>query len=95
CLQINRLLLEDDGALDSNNTEYQSLIKEFCAFLSDCKDVLDEATTMKLLESYGRVDELVFFASLKEQYEIVLHHYIQVCSFYVSFDMLGLPEASL
>ncbi|KAH0723819.1 hypothetical protein KY290_005001 [Solanum tuberosum] len=75
---INRLLL------DSNNTEYQPLIKEFRAFLSDCKDVLDEATTMKLLESYGRVDELVFFASLKEQYEIVLHHYIQ-----------GLPEASL
>lgn len=75
--KINRLLLEDDGALDSNNTEYQSLIKEFRAFLSDCKDVLDEATTMKLLESYGRVDELVFFASLKEQYEIVLHHYIQ------------------
>ncbi|KAF3631695.1 putative LOB domain-containing protein 11-like [Capsicum annuum] len=75
--RINRLLLEDDGALDSNNIEYQSLIKEFRAFLSDCKDVLDEATTMKLLESYGRVDELVFFASLKEQYEIVLHHYIQ------------------
>ncbi|PHT89244.1 hypothetical protein T459_04357 [Capsicum annuum] len=79
--RINRLLLEDDGALDSNNTEYQSLIKEFRAFLSDCKDVLDEATTMKLLESYGRVDELVFFASLKEQYEIVLHHYIQQQSY--------------
>ncbi|KAM3233932.1 hypothetical protein P3L10_019291 [Capsicum annuum] len=75
--KINRLLLEDDVALDSNNSEYQSLIKEFRAFLSDCKDVLDEATTMKLLESYGRSDELVFFASLKEQYEIVLHHYIQ------------------
>jgi hypothetical protein len=28
--------------------------------------------------SYGRVDELVFFADLKEQYEIVVHHYIQV-----------------
>ncbi|KAF3633338.1 hypothetical protein FXO38_24719 [Capsicum annuum] len=78
--KINRLLLEDDVALDSNNSEYQSLIKEFRAFLSDCKDVLDEATTMKLLESYGRSDELVFFASLKEQYEIVLHHYIQLWS---------------
>lgn len=30
----------------------------------------------------------MFFASLKEQYEIVLHHYIQVCSFFVYFDML-------
>lgn len=79
---------------------------EFRAFLSDSKDVLDEATTMTLLErfilfsyvmysfcyttphysfvfiilfcSYGRVDELVYFASLKEQHEIVVHHYIQV-----------------
>lgn len=30
--------------------------------------------------SYGRVEELVFFAGLKEQYEIVVHHYIQVPS---------------
>lgn len=28
--------------------------------------------------SYGRVDELVYFASIKEQFEIVVHHYIQV-----------------
>ncbi|CAK9141558.1 unnamed protein product [Ilex paraguariensis] len=76
-LKINRLLLEEDNASENHSSEYQSIIKEFRAFLSDCKDVLDEATTMKLLESYGRVDELVFFASLKEHYEIVIHHYIQ------------------
>ncbi|KAI8004501.1 Vacuolar sorting protein 18 [Camellia lanceoleosa] len=75
--KINRLLLEDDTALENRSSEYHSVIKEFRAFLSDCKDVLDEATTMNLLESYGRVDELVYFASLKEQYEIVVHHYIQ------------------
>ncbi|KAI7981450.1 Vacuolar sorting protein 18 [Camellia lanceoleosa] len=75
--KINRLLLEDDTALENRSSEYHSIIKEFRAFLSDCKDVLDEATTMNLLESYGRVDELVYFASLKEQYEIVVHHYIQ------------------
>lgn len=75
--KINRLLLEDDAASEGVKSEYQSIITEFRAFLSDCKDVLDEATTMKLLESYGRVDELVFFASLKEQYEIVVHYYIQ------------------
>ncbi|KAE9588534.1 putative transcription factor C2H2 family [Lupinus albus] len=75
--KINRLLLEDDSALDSSNSEYQSIIKEFRAFLSDSKDELDETTTMKLLESYGRVEELVYFASLKGQYEIVVHHYIQ------------------
>ncbi|KAK9133746.1 hypothetical protein Scep_013274 [Stephania cephalantha] len=75
--KINRLLLEDDTASGNRNSEYQSILKEFRAFLSDSKDVLDEVTTMKLLESYGRVDELVYFANLKEQYEIVVHHYIQ------------------
>ncbi|KAL7098474.1 hypothetical protein ACP275_09G019600 [Erythranthe tilingii] len=76
--KINRLLLEDDAMSDNSSSEFQSIIAEFRAFLSDCKDVLDEATTMKLLESYGRVDELVFFAGLKEQHEIVVHHYIQL-----------------
>lgn len=75
--KVNRLLLEDDSALENSNSEYQSIIQEFRAFLSDSKDVLDEATTMKLLESYGRVEELVYFASLKGQFEIVVHHYIQ------------------
>ncbi|KAL0813162.1 hypothetical protein Bca101_069605 [Brassica carinata] len=75
--KINRLLLEDDTAIENCNSEYHSVIQEFRAFMSDCKDVLDEATTMKLLESYGRVEELVYFANLKEQYEIVIHHYIQ------------------
>ncbi|KAL4308069.1 hypothetical protein GQ457_01G001460 [Hibiscus cannabinus] len=75
--KINRLLLEDDTALVNRNSEYQSIIREFRAFLSDCTDVLDEVTTMTLLESYGRVEELVFFASLKEQHEIVIHYYIQ------------------
>ncbi|KAI3701302.1 hypothetical protein L2E82_45956 [Cichorium intybus] len=74
--KINRLLLEDDSP-NNRNSEYQSIIQEFRAFLCDSKDVLDEATTMTLLESYGRVDELVYFASLKEQHEIVIHHYIQ------------------
>ncbi|KAL0697667.1 hypothetical protein Bca4012_053789 [Brassica carinata] len=75
--KINRLLLEDDTAIENRNSEYHSVIQEFRAFMSDCKDVLDEATTMKLLESYGRVEELVYFANLKGQYEIVIHHYIQ------------------
>ncbi|KAM7495155.1 hypothetical protein LguiB_029764 [Lonicera macranthoides] len=76
--KINRLLLEDETTSENSSSEYRLIMKEFRAFLSDGKDVLDEATTMKLLESYGRVDELVYFASLKEQYEIVIHHYIQL-----------------
>lgn len=59
--QINRLLLEDDAVSDHSRSEYQSIITEFRAFLSDNKDVLDEATTMKLLERCFPFLILVFF----------------------------------
>lgn len=39
------------------------------AFLIDYEDVLDEINTRKLLESYDRIHELVFFAGVKEQYK--------------------------
>eukprot|EP00268_Persea_americana_P048110 TRINITY_DN5052_c0_g1_i1.p1 TRINITY_DN5052_c0_g1~~TRINITY_DN5052_c0_g1_i1.p1 ORF type:complete len:993 (-),score=212.87 TRINITY_DN5052_c0_g1_i1:220-3198(-) len=99
--KINRLLLEDDkesiGGIASEicSSEYQSVIKEFRAFLSDCKDVLDEATTMRLLESYGRVEELVYFASLKEQYEIVIHHYIQQGETKKALEVLQKPNVPI
>ncbi|KAK8969414.1 hypothetical protein KSP40_PGU010128 [Platanthera guangdongensis] len=99
--KINRLLLDDDPITIGNtlaassNTEYQSIIKEFKSFLSDSKDVLDEATTMKLLESYGRVEELVFFAALKEQYEIVIHHYIQQGETKKALEVLQRPNISV
>ncbi|TYJ47825.1 hypothetical protein E1A91_A01G018000v1 [Gossypium mustelinum] len=93
--KINRLLLEDDTALVNRNSEYQSIIKEFRAFLSDCKDVLDEVTTMRLLESYGRVEELVYFASLKEQHEIVIHYYIQVLEAKKALEVLRKPAVPI
>ncbi|KAK5844039.1 vacuolar sorting protein 18 [Gossypium arboreum] len=93
--KINRLLLEDDTALVNRNSEYQSIIKEFRAFLSDCKDVLDEVTTMRLLESYGRVEELVYFASLKEQHEIVIHYYIQQGEAKKALEVLRKPAVPI
>ncbi|KAI5567953.1 hypothetical protein BDE02_13G125700 [Populus trichocarpa] len=93
--KINRLLLEEDNALDKHSSEYQSINQEFRAFLSDCKDVLDEATTMRLLESYGRVEELVYFASLKEQYEIVIHHYVQQGETKKALEVLQKPAVPI
>ncbi|KAJ8763821.1 hypothetical protein K2173_003603 [Erythroxylum novogranatense] len=93
--KINRLLLEEDNASEYRSFEYQSIIQEFRAFLSDCKDVLDEATTMRLLESYGRVEELVYFASLKELYEIVVHHYIQQAEAKKALDVLQKPAVPI
>ncbi|KAF5180254.1 Vacuolar sorting protein [Thalictrum thalictroides] len=93
--KINRLLLEDDAAPKNQNSEYHSNIQEFRAFLSDSKDVLDEETTMRLLESYGRVDELVYFASLKEHYEIVIHHYIQQGEAKKALEVLQKPTVPI
>jgi len=42
--------LEDDTAIENRDSEYHSVIQEFRAFMSDCKDELDEATTVKILE---------------------------------------------
>jgi len=58
---MNQLLLvtdkEDKGGEKEENSavsEYQNIVQEFRAFLSDCKDVLDEAmTTVKLLGRYS------------------------------------------
>eukprot|EP01018_Ginkgo_biloba_P010354 Gb_14455 [translate_table: standard] len=99
--KINRLLLDDDkqaggkqSSSNENNIEYQNILREFRAFLSDCKDVLDEATTVRLLGSYGRVDELVYFASLKEQHETVIHHYIQQGEARKALEVLQKPNVS-
>ncbi|CAI0460871.1 unnamed protein product [Linum tenue] len=93
--KINRLLLEEDSTVENHGVEYQSIIQEFCAFLSDSKDVLDEATTMKLLESYGRVEELVYFAGLKEQHEIVIHHYLQQGETKKALELLQKPAVPI
>jgi hypothetical protein len=82
-LQINRLLLDDqDSSRRQSNgeagpDEYQHTVQEFRAFLSDCKSVLDEATTVTLLGSYGREEELVLFATLKDHHEVAIQHHIQ------------------
>ncbi|XP_024543759.1 vacuolar protein sorting-associated protein 18 homolog isoform X2 [Selaginella moellendorffii] len=71
--KMNQLLLHND----ETQSQYAGVVEEFKAFLSDSKDTLDEATTLKLLTSYGRHEELVFFASLKNRYETVVNHHIQ------------------
>ncbi|KAM0936066.1 putative transcription factor C2H2 family [Dioscorea sansibarensis] len=98
--KINRLMLEDNSSIGGSErpdgtSEYESIIKEFRAFLSDSKDVLDETTTMRLLESYGQVDELVYFAGLKEHYETVVHHYIQQAETKKALEVLQRPNVPM
>eukprot|EP00850_Spirogloea_muscicola_P002070 SM000008S22159 [mRNA] locus=s8:142254:150448:+ [translate_table: standard] len=71
-------VVDEDIEDGSEHEEYKKLVQEFRAFLSDNKDALDEATTMMLLSSYGRNEELLYFASLREQHEFVVRTHIQM-----------------
>ncbi|KAG4968759.1 hypothetical protein JHK87_034410 [Glycine soja] len=46
-------------------------------------------------KSYGRVEELVYFASLKGQYEIVVHHYIQQGEAKKALEVLQKPSVPI
>jgi len=45
--------------------------------MKEYKDHLNPATTFNLISSHGRVDELLFYANLIEDYERVITHHIQ------------------
>ncbi|CAI5535960.1 unnamed protein product, partial [Closterium sp. Naga37s-1] len=89
--KINQLLLQlppdfekqeslptkSESGVERLREEYGRVVAAFRAFLSDCKDVLNEATTVKLLASYGREEELVYFAGLKQRHETVIEHFIR------------------
>ncbi|CAI5946602.1 unnamed protein product [Closterium sp. NIES-65] len=69
---------KEGSGVEGLREEYRRVVAAFRAFLSDCKDVLNEATTVKLLASYGREEELVYFAGLKQRHETVIEHFIRV-----------------
>eukprot|EP00898_Chlorokybus_atmophyticus_P003117 jgi/Chlat1/3806/Chrsp259S03935 len=84
--KLNRLMpdgAEDPSSIiaagddDDPSAAYKETVDEFCAFLKDHVDALDEATTVRLLGSYGRTHELVYYAELKGDHETVLSHHIQ------------------
>ncbi|CAI5527635.1 unnamed protein product [Closterium sp. Naga37s-1] len=68
---------KEGSGVEGLREEYGRVVAAFRAFLSDCKDVLNEATTVKLLASYGREEELVYFAGLKQRHETVIEHFIR------------------
>ena len=55
---------------------HAQLLTEFQQFLEDHKEHLNPATTFDLISSHGRVMELLFYASIIEDFERVITHYI-------------------
>ncbi|RDX77563.1 Vacuolar protein sorting-associated protein 18-like protein, partial [Mucuna pruriens] len=52
-------------------------------------------TSQQVLDNYGRVEELVYFASLKGQNEIVVHHYIQQGEAKKALEVLQKPSVPI
>lgn len=61
--RINRALLEEGGEAGE---EHQALTAQLRAFLGKYVETLDAHTTSALLASYGRMDDLVHFATCRQ-----------------------------
>jgi len=77
-IYLNKLNeLKDDNRPDL----YKFTQDEFKLFihsrLQTDKDSFDQATTYNLISSHGRIEELLFFAKEKGDFELVINHYIQ------------------
>ena len=66
CLdQINRALLEEESA-EGKSASAASAEAFLRAFLRDHVDVLDEHVTVGLLAAYGRMDDLMHYATYRQ-----------------------------
>ncbi|KAJ3071653.1 hypothetical protein HK102_006394 [Quaeritorhiza haematococci] len=73
--------------------EEESIAKdEFRQFLKTYKDRLDHATTLNLIASHGRTDELLYFAELIGDYERVITHWLQERKWAKAIEVLGRQE---
>ncbi|EQC35886.1 hypothetical protein SDRG_06635 [Saprolegnia diclina VS20] len=71
---------------------HANLLFEFKQFLQDHKQHLDPSTTFNLIASHGRADELVFYASLIEDYEKVVTYHIHRGEYGAAIELLkGAP----
>ena len=50
---------------------------------------LNQATTFNLISSHGRVEELLYFATVIEDYDRVLSHFIQKGEYLKALEVLG------
>jgi hypothetical protein len=62
---------------ERDDDAHAQLFFEFKQFLREHKEHLNPATTFNLISSHGRVEEMLFYASIIEDFERVITHYIQ------------------
>ncbi|CAG8481720.1 2636_t:CDS:10 [Diversispora eburnea] len=89
-------LLEDLAASSAGSedtgyykAEQRVLEVEFKSFLEQFKANLDKRTTYNLIASHGRMEELLFYATLIGDYDKVISHWIQERNYKQALDVLS------
>ncbi len=86
--KINSLYMSED------ENAYNLAKAELRKFLENRKEDLDAVTTYTLLQSHGRIDDWVYFAELKNNYEIVVLHHINQQQFKKALNILDKIDPS-
>lgn len=99
CSWIVELFLDKFNALKGSAQDvdaHANLLFEFKQFLQDQKAHLDPATTFQLISSHGRPDELVFYATLIEDYEKVVTYHVHRGDYSAAIEVLrSVPTAKV
>ncbi|RLN02542.1 hypothetical protein BBJ28_00014298 [Nothophytophthora sp. Chile5] len=91
CSWIVELFLDKFNVLKGSAQDvdaHANLLFEFKQFLQDQKSHLDPATTFNLISSHGRPDELVFYATLIEDYEKVITYHVHRGEYGAAIELL-------
>uniref|UniRef100_A0AAV1V4J9 Pep3/Vps18 beta-propeller domain-containing protein n=2 Tax=Peronospora matthiolae TaxID=2874970 RepID=A0AAV1V4J9_9STRA len=97
CSWIVELFLDKFNVLKGSVQDvdaHANLLFEFKQFLQDQKSHLDPATTFNLILSHGRPDELVFYATLIEDYEKVITYHVDRGEYGAAIELLRSVETS-
>ncbi|KAG6576402.1 Vacuolar protein sorting-associated protein 18 [Phytophthora cinnamomi] len=97
CSWIVELFLDKFNVLKGSAQDvdaHANLLFEFKQFLQDQKTHLDPATTFNLISSHGRPDELVFYATLIEDYEKVITYHVDRGEYGAAIELLRSVETS-
>ncbi|CEG37781.1 vacuolar protein sorting-associated protein 18 [Plasmopara halstedii] len=97
CSWIVELFLDKFNVLKGSAQDvdaHANLLFEFKQFLQDQKSHLDPATTFNLISSHGRPDELVFYATLIEDYEKVITYHVDRGEYGAAIELLRSVETS-
>ncbi|CAG8483434.1 620_t:CDS:10 [Paraglomus occultum] len=96
-IYLNKInMLEDQTTASAGSDEVNNLLAEqkfvedeFRVFLDEYKANLDKRTTYNLIASHGRMDELLFYATIIGDYEKVVSHWIQEKDYKKALDVLS------